>query len=346
MKNKKFSILLMVLGVVLLLVGVVLMIIGADEKESKTDNNDTNNVVNSNEDKCKYVYSKDDNFSFEFKCDSVKIESDNLLFKFDKNEEGTYSLDILYNDQSIFNSKNNNMIMYTEEQAGNTIITNINDLYFVHSYAAGQCGDMGHLIVISSSGELLKTFSGIFKIDKNNNNIYVNEITNEECGNVLGKEELYDLYKVVESKLVKVSSGYEFKEDTVVNDGNLSFVYGNENDNLYLNISYNGNNIFSSKTNGIMIYGDEHAGHTNIHKIDDIYLVDTAAAHQCGLKGSLIVINSNGNLIGTFDSLNLKIDYDNKKVTFIEDKNNECTNVEGSNLIEVTYQINGNMFSK
>lgn len=347
MKNKKFSILLMVLGIVLLLVGIVLMVIGTDDKEKNLDNNTNNDVVdNKDNNNCKYVYSKDKEFNFEFKCDSLNVEVDSLIFKFDKNEDSTYSLSVLNNDQVVYNSKDSGIVMYTEEQAGNTKITNINDLYFVHSYAASQCGDMGYLVVISSTGEVIKTFNGIFEIDKDNNTIYVNEMNSQECGNVESKDSLYDLYKVVETSLVKVGSGYEFISDTTVVDGNISFVYSLEEDNLYLNILYNGNNIFSSKTNGIMIYGENHAGYTKIHKIDDVYLIDTAAAHQCGNKGSLIVVNTSGKVLGTYDSLNLNIDLSSKKVTFIEDKNDECTNVEGSNLKEVTYYISGNIFSK
>ena len=349
MKNKKFSILLMILGVGLLLVGIVLMIIGTGDNEKKLDSNNINNDVVDNKDdsnNCKYVYSKDGKFNFEFKCDSVSVEIDNLIFKFDKNEDDTYHLNVLNDNQSIYNSKDSEFVMYTEKQAGNTTISNINDLYFVHSYAVGQCGDIGYLVVISSTGEVIKTFTGIFEFDKDNNTIYVNETTSEECGNVESKDSLYDLYKVVESNLVKVGSGYEFKGDTTVVDDNLSFVYSLEEDNLYLNILYNNNNIFSSKAKGMMIYGEDHAGYTKIHKIDDVYLIDTAAAHQCGNKGSLIVVNTSGKVLGIYDSLNLNIDLLSKKVTFIEDKNNECTNIEGSNLEEVIYYINGNTFSK
>jgi len=96
----------------------------------------------------------------------------------------------------------------------------------------------------------------------------------------------------------------------------------------------------------MMIYSKEHGGYTMIHKSDDVCLIDTAAAHQCGNKVFLIVVNASGKVLVIYDSLNLNIDTDNKKITFVEDKNNECTNIEDSELKEATYYINGNMFNK
>lgn len=339
MKNKKISILIVVLGLILLVIGAVLMFMGTDDKDKLSSDQEIN-------DECKYNLSKEGELVLDFKCDNFNVEGQDLLFKFSKNEEDTYNLNITYNDKNIYSSYDNDVVMYSEKEAGNTSITNINDLYFVHTYATSQCGNLGHLIVVSNIGEVVNSFNGIFEISKEDSVLYVNEMTNQECGEIEAKEGLYDQYNIVGSRLNKVGSVYEFNSDTTVSDGNLDFEYGKLEEENYLNILYNGNNIFSSKDKNITIYSEEYAGYTKISKIDNVYLIETAAAHQCGNKGTLIVTNSNGELLGVFDSLNFKTNKQDKSFTFIKDEKNSCANLEEEVYEEVIYYINGSNISE
>lgn len=349
MKSKKIGILGVILGVLLLVLGVVLMVVDTNDKtlpkveDNKNNNNNNNNNNNSNE--CKYNLSGDE-LVLDFTCDSFDVSGENVTFKFNKGENESYSLNVMYGENSIYSSTEKNVEIYTEDQAGKTSIISIDQLYFVYTYAAGQCGDYGHLIVISQNGEVVKSLNGIFDIDKENKIVYVREMTLEDCGNINGNDTLYDQYTISGTMMDKVGSAYDFEFDTTVSDGNLTFEYSSEEDNHYLNILYNGTNIFDSKQKGIDIYSEDQAGYTKISKIDSVYLIETSLAHQCGNKGTLIVVNGEGKLLGVYDTLDAKVNYYNKSVKYSVYDDGKCLDGENAEFDSVIYYINGNNFSK
>ena len=165
--KKKVSIGLIVIGLILLILG------GVFSFTSKVDDNndDSSKVVDSNknngepiisEDGCDVVQTNKGYVDTELSswCEEFHLDVDGLKFNFVKDEVGMFNLEVVYKDKVSYSSLTNGKTIYSDEQAGHTRIKKIDDLYFIDTAAAAQCGYIGSLIVVTSTGEFIGGIAG------------------------------------------------------------------------------------------------------------------------------------------------------------------------------------------
>lgn len=190
--KKKVSIGLIVIGLILLILGVVFSF------TSKVDDNndDSSKVVDSNknngepiisEDGCDVVQTNKGYVDTELSswCEEFHLDVDGLKFNFVKDEVGMFNLEVVYKDKVSYSSLTNGKTIYSDEQAGHTRIKKIDDLYFIDTAAAAQCGYIGSLIVVTSTGEFIGEYSTIdVNIDKDYKEVTYYIDPNNTCGNI------------------------------------------------------------------------------------------------------------------------------------------------------------------
>lgn len=190
--KKKVSIGLIVIGLILLILG------GVFSFTSKVDDNndDSSKVVDSNknngepiisEDGCDVVQTNKGYVDTELSswCEEFHLDVDGLKFNFVKDEVGMFNLEVVYKDKVSYSSLTNGKTIYSDEQAGHTRIKKIDDLYFIDTAAAAQCGYIGSLIVVTSTGEFIGEYSTIdVNIDKDYKEVTYYIDPNNTCGNI------------------------------------------------------------------------------------------------------------------------------------------------------------------
>ena len=190
--KKKVSIGLIVIGLILLILG------GVFSFTSKVDDNndDSSSVVDSNknngepiisEDGCDVVQTNKGYVDTELSswCEEFHLDVDGLKFNFVKDEVGMFNLEVAYKDKVSYSSLTNGKTIYSDEQAGHTRIKKIDDLYFIDTAAAAQCGYIGSLIVVTSTGEFIGEYSTIdVNIDKDYKEVTYYIDPNNTCGNI------------------------------------------------------------------------------------------------------------------------------------------------------------------
>lgn len=202
--KKKVSIGLIVIGLILLILG------GVFSFTSKVDDNndDSSKVVDSNknngepiisEDGCDVVQTNKGYVDTELSswCEEFHLDVDGLKFNFVKDEVGMFNLEVVYKDKVSYSSLTNGKTIYSDEQAGHTRIKKIDDLYFIDTAAAAQCGYIGSLIVVTSTGEFIGEYSTIdVNIDKDYKEVTYYIDPNNTCGNINNLQLIKVVYTV------------------------------------------------------------------------------------------------------------------------------------------------------
>lgn len=202
--KKKVSIGLIVIGLIALITGGVMTF---TYKEDSNSNNNTD-VVNNNknngepiisEDSCDVIQTNKGYVDTELSswCEEFHLNVDGLEFNFVKDAEGMFNLEVVYGGEVSYSSLNSGKTIYSDEQAGHTRIKKIDDLYFIDTAAAAQCGYIGSLIVVTSTGEFVGDYSVIdVEIDKDFKKVSYYTDPNNTCSNINNSELVKFVYTV------------------------------------------------------------------------------------------------------------------------------------------------------